>query len=196
MRHDDIGRIAEAIAADAPPRFAMAGLSMGGYIALEVCRQFGDRVERLALIDTSARPDTVEQTHRRENLMALCRQGQFEQVADALYPFLVHPDRLNDRELKNQVVNMARRMGPDVFIRQQQAIIGRIDQVPHLSRITCPTVVVCGEQDQITPIECAREMAGKIGDAQLAVVARCGHMSTMEKPEAVSGILHDWLSRA
>ena len=77
-----------------------------------------------------------------------------------------------------------------------EAIIGRIDQVPHLSGITCPTVVVCGEQDQITPIECAREMAGKIRDAELAVLAECGHMSTMEKPEAVSGILHDWLSRA
>lgn len=192
--HDTIGRMADAIVAEAPSHFALAGLSMGGYVALEICRRYGEKVDRLALIDTSARADTPEQTDRRENLIAMCRAGKFTQVADTLYPFLVHSDRLDDAMLRRQVIDMAVRSGPDIFVRQQQAIIDRIDQVPNLSTIACPTAVVCGEQDQITPPECAREMAVKICQSELTIVRNCGHMSTMERPVRVSKILYDWFT--
>jgi pimeloyl-ACP methyl ester carboxylesterase len=194
MRHEAIGRIAEAVVADAPDRFALAGLSMGGYIALEICRRYGDRVERLALIDTSARADTAEQTEKRQKLIALCRQGKFVDVNELLFSVLVHPDRVTDEALKRQIVDMANRMGPEVFIRQQQAIMGRSNQVPCLGDITCPTLIVCGEQDQITPLECSQEMAALIQGSQLEVIANCGHMTSMEKPEKVSTILFEWLT--
>jgi len=194
MYNDSIGKIAEAIVDQAPSRFALAGLSMGGYIALEICRKYGDRVDRLALVDTSARAETTEQTERRKNLMALCRQGKFTDVVELLCSVLVHPGRLNDTVLKRQIADMAHRMGPEVFFRQQRAIIDRPDQVANLSKITCPTIVVCGKQDQITPVECSEEMAAHIKTSELAIIPDCGHMSTMEKPEEVSSALHYWLT--
>jgi len=194
MQYETIGRIAETVVADAPDRFALAGLSMGGYIALEICRRYGKRVERLALIDTSARADTVDQTERRRKLITLCRQGKFADVNEMLFSVLVHPNRLTDEALKRQIVDMANRVGPDVFIRQQQAIMNRPNQVPCLGDITCPTVIVCGEQDQITPLECSEEMAALIQGSQLEVIADCGHMTSMENPEKVSAILFEWLT--
>lgn len=195
LDHDSIGRMAEAVVAAAPARFALAGLSMGGYIALEICRRFGERVARLALIDTSARADTPAQTQRRERLMAQCREGGVLQIAEALYPLMVDPSRLDDGALKRQVIDMAARVGAEVFLRQQRAIIDRIDQVPNLSAIGCPTVIICGEHDLITPLECAEQMAENIGGSELAVVRHCGHMSTMEKPGQVSSILDRWLTQ-
>jgi len=194
MHYETIGRIAEAVVADAPDRFALAGLSMGGYIALEICRRYDKRVERLALIDTSARADTADQTEKRHKLIDLCRQGKFEDVNEMLFSVLVHPDRVTDKALKRQIVDMANRIGPEVFIRQQQAIMGRSNQVPCLRDITCPTLIVCGEQDQITPLECSKEMASLIQESQLEVIADCGHMTSMEKPEKVSAILFEWLT--
>jgi len=193
MQFESIEQIANAVVADAPPRFALAGLSMGGYVALEISRKHGERVERLALADTSARADTVEQTERRERLIALCHQGKFADVNELLFSVLVQPGRLNDEELKRRIVDMAERIGPEVFIRQQKAIMGRRDQLPNLADIECPSLVVCGEQDQITPLECSQEMAAKIEKSELAVIADCGHMSTMEQPERTSAILLDWI---
>ena len=193
MQHASIEQIADAIVADAPPRFALAGLSMGGYIALEIIRKYGARVERLALIDTSARADTQAQTERRQRLIVLCRQGKFADVNALLFSVLVHPDRLHDEKLKRQIVDMANRMGPEIFIRQQRAIMGRRGQLPNLAGIECPSLVVCGAQDQITPPECSREMADRIPGSKLVVLKDCGHMSTMEQPEKVSAILSDWI---
>ncbi|HSO21248.1 MAG TPA: alpha/beta hydrolase, partial [Desulfosarcina sp.] len=195
-RHGTIADMAAAIVADAPARFALAGLSMGGYVALEICRQFGSRVDRLALVDTSARPDTPEQTQRRGHLTALCRKGRFQEMAESLYPFLVHPGRSDDAVLKRRIVDMAHRVGSAVFLRQQRAIVRRIDQRPNLAAIDCPTVVICGEQDQITPMACSKEMAAGIRGAGLEVLADCGHMSTMERPDMVAAILRGWLTRA
>ncbi|WP_319521475.1 alpha/beta hydrolase [uncultured Desulfosarcina sp.] len=194
MQYETIGRIAEEIVADAPDRFALAGLSMGGYIALEICRKYGRRVERLALIDTSARADTAEQTEKRQKLIALCRQGKFADVSELLFSVLVHPDRYEDTALKQRIVDMADRIGPEIFIRQQQAIMGRSNQVPFLADIRCPTVIVCGEQDQVTPRECSEEMAALIQGSQLEIIPDCGHMTSMEKPEKVSAILLEWLT--
>jgi len=195
LHHDTIGQIADAIVAEAPARFALAGLSMGGYIALEICRRFGGRVDRLALIDTSARADSSAQTDRRKEMIAQCRKGGFNHVTETLYPFLVHSDRLTDSALKGEVMARADRVGPEVFVRQQRAIIGRLDQVRNLSKIDCPTVIVGGEHDQITPHECSEEMAEDIRDSELVFVRDCGHMSTMEMPERVSGIMSHWLTR-
>lgn len=195
MHYETIGQIADAIVAEAPARFALSGLSMGGYIALEIYRKYGDRVVGLALLDTSARPDTQEQKDRRHSMMGLCREQKFNKVLEMLFSVLVHPDRQEDSDLKRRVFDMAARTGPGVFLRQQCAIISRIDQRPNLSKISCPTTIICGQQDRITPLDCANEISGKIVRSNMVSIKECGHLSTMEKPEEVTKILYQWVKQ-
>jgi pimeloyl-ACP methyl ester carboxylesterase len=194
-RSDTISAVASDVLADAPfERFALAGLSMGGYIAFEIMRQAAHRVERLALLDTSARPDTSEQRAKREGLIALARSGRFIGVTQALLPLFIHRDRLGDRELVNTVKEMARNIGRDGFIRQEAAILSRPDSQPLLPSIACPTLVLCGRQDASTPLDRHEEIVDRIPGATLRVIEECGHLSTLEKPEEVSEALWRWLS--
>jgi pimeloyl-ACP methyl ester carboxylesterase len=175
-------------------RFALAGLSMGGYAALEIMRQAAHRVERLALLDTSARADIPEQRKRREGLIALARTGRFVGVTQALLPLYVHRDRLGDKKLVDTVKEMAANIGRDGFIRQEQAILSRADSLPLLSSIACPTLVLCGRQDASTPLDRHEEMARGISGATLRVIERCGHLSPLERPAEVSEALRAWLT--
>jgi pimeloyl-ACP methyl ester carboxylesterase len=190
---DSMTAIAQAILARAPARFALAGLSMGGYVALEIMRQAPERVTRLALLDTSARADTPEQSARRRGLIELAQKGRFKGVTPRLLPFLVHPDRRHERPLLERIVKMAGEVGREGFLRQQRAIMGRPDGRADLFDIGCPTLVLCGRQDQLTPPELAAEMAAAIGGARYVLVEHCGHLSPMERPEAVTAALREWL---
>ncbi|MGK9165069.1 alpha/beta hydrolase [Inquilinus limosus] len=192
---DTVAGLAAAALDAAPPRFALAALSMGGYVALEIMRRAPERVAGLALIDTSARPDSEEQSRRRRGLISLARTGQFKGVTPRLLPMLLHPSRLEDPVLTGRVMAMAARIGRDAFLRQQTAILGRPDSRPDLPRIGCPTLVVCGRQDALTPLPVSEEMAGLIPGAELVVVEDSGHLSTMEQPEAVNAALAAWLGR-
>lgn len=182
---------ARAIAAIEGP-FALAGLSMGGYVAFEVMRQAPERVTRLALLDTSARPDTPEQTRRRRGLISLSRSGRFRGVTPRLLPQLIHPARL-DGPLAAEVMAMAERVGQDAFLRQQAAIMHRPDSRPGLGRITVPTLVGVGAEDALTPPALAAELAAMIPGARLRHFADAGHLPTMETPEAVNAALAGWL---
>jgi pimeloyl-ACP methyl ester carboxylesterase len=190
---ESIDELAEAVLDDAPDRFALAGLSMGGYVALAILRRAPERVDRLALLNTSARADTREQSRRRRGLIALARRGRFKGVTPRLLPTLVHPDRLEDAPLVEAVTAMAERVGTDAFVRQERAILARPDSRHRLAEIDCPTLVVVGRQDELTPPELGEEMAGLLPRARLAVVEDCGHLSTMERPQAVTALLRDWL---
>jgi pimeloyl-ACP methyl ester carboxylesterase len=190
---DSIRDMAARLLRNAPGRFALAGLSMGGYVALEVLRQAPERVERLALVDTSARPDALEARQDRERLIALAEAGRFEDILSTLWPRLVHPQRQPDQELKSVVDAMLREVGAEAFMRQQRAIMGRQDSRPILPSIEIPTLVLVGEADAITPPEMAREMAEMIEWASLVVVAGAGHMSTLERPDPVTQALRLWL---
>jgi len=194
-RSDSMSAIAADVLREAPSeRFALAGLSMGGYIALEVMRQAGPRVSRLALLDTSARADAPDQSQRRLALISLARRGRFLGVTQALVPLFLHPAHVADRELVTTVIRMARNTGADAFIREEQAIIGRADSVPLLAGIRCPTLVLCGRQDTVTPVEHHEEIAGRIAGSRLEIVEDCGHLSTLECPAEVSAALRRWLS--
>ncbi|HEY4973772.1 MAG TPA: alpha/beta fold hydrolase [Steroidobacteraceae bacterium] len=195
-RDDSIAAIASRILAQAPPRFALIGLSMGGYIAFELLRQASERVLRLALLDTTARADTAEQSERRRGLIERARGEGFGAIADLLYPLLVHPDRRDDPHLRGLVRGMAEDTGAEAFIRQQSAIISRRDSRPDLAAITCPTLVLVGDADQLTPPERAQEIAAGIRGAQLVVVPDSGHLSTLEQPERVNAALRQWLAPA
>jgi pimeloyl-ACP methyl ester carboxylesterase len=190
---DSIAGLAAHVLATAPRRFALAGLSMGGYIAFEILRRAPERVSRLALIDTQARADTPEASARRRGLMELAEKGEFKGVTPRLLPLFVHPDRLGDAALVGTVEAMAETVGKQGFLRQQQAIMGRPDSRPGLPAIACPTLVLAGREDQLTQPELQVEMAGLIPDATLVLVPRCGHLSPLEQPTAVTRQLLAWL---
>ena len=191
---DSMGGLADAVLRSAPPRFALAGLSMGGYVAFEIMRRAPERVDRLALLDTSARPDTSAQIQARRDLMALARQGDFKGVTPRLLPRWVHPSRVDDQALADAVTAMTRRVGREAFLRQQTAIMHRPDSRPGLAAIACPTLVLCGHEDQSTPVDRHREIAADISGARLVIVPECGHLSTMERPEIVNRELRTWLA--
>ena len=169
IRDNTMAGIAKRILDEAPPRFSIAGHSMGGYIALEVVRQAPERVARLALVDTTARADSEEQRARRRGLMALAEKGRFKGVTPQLLPNLIHADRLQDPAVAGVVLAMAERVGKAAFLRQQTAILNRPDSRPGLARIACPTLVVVGREDKLTPPARAEEMA----DAQARVCPIC-----------------------
>lgn len=195
-RQDSIAAMAADALAGLPERFALAGLSMGGYVALEILRQAPERVARLALLDTKARADTPAETQRRKDLLALAQRGRFKGVTPRLLPLLIHADRLQETDLPAAVLAMADRVGAEAFLRQQTAIMGRPDSVASLARIACPTLVLCGRQDALTPLPSSEEMAAAIPGAALVVIEDCGHLATMERPEAVTAALRDWLMGA
>ena len=190
-----VSRMAEAVLAAAPDRFSLAGLSLGGYVVLEVLRQAPGRVARLALLDTSARPDAPEQTARRRALLALGRSDGYGAVLDALWPALVAPARHGDAVLRRRFDAMSLRVGWEVFGRQQEAIIGRSDSRPDLAAVGVPTLVLCGRDDAITPLAVSQEMADGIPGADLVVLDGCGHLSTWERPAEVTAALRAWLRR-
>ena len=193
-RDDSLAGMARRALAEAPPSFALAGLSMGGYVAQEVMRQAPERVTRLALLDTSARADTPEQSARRRGLIELSEKGEFKGVTPRLLPLLIHPARHEDKPLTELVMGMAEHVGKDAFLRQQKAIMGRPDGREDLRRIACPTLVLCGRQDALTPVVLHEEIAGLVPGAKLVVVEDCGHLSTIEKPVTVTAVLRQWLT--
>ena len=192
--HATVAAIAAEILAAAPPRFALAGLSMGGYVAFEIQRQAPDRVTRLALLDTSARPDAPERAAARRQLIELGRQQGMASVQRSLLPNLIHPQRITDTPLVERVVQMAEDIGFDAFVRQQEALIARPDSRPGLSAIGCPTLVLVGAEDALTPPDLAREIHAGIPASKLVTIPDSGHLSTMERPEAVNRALRAWLS--
>lgn len=192
-RGDSMLEMARAVLDASPERFALAGLSMGGYVALDIMRDAPERVTRLVLLDTSARADTPEQTATRRELIELSREGRFEEVPHRLLPNIVHPDRLDDERLTSTVFAMAKAVGPEAFVRQEQAIIGRPDSRGDLPDIACPTLVLCGRQDALTPVCLHEEMADLIPDSRLRVIEKCGHLSALERPEAVTVALREWI---
>jgi pimeloyl-ACP methyl ester carboxylesterase len=192
--YDSMAAMARWVLDQAPPSFALAGLSMGGYASFEIMRQAPERVTRLALLDTSARPDTPEQTRDRRALINMCDRGEFKGVTPRLLPRWIHPSRVKDEALTETVMSMTARVGRDAFIREQTAIMNRPDSRPGLSRIHCPTLVLCGREDQATPVEVHREIAADIPNARLVIVPECGHLSPLERPEAVNAALRNWLA--
>ena len=194
MQHDTMPEIAAHILANAPQRFALAGLSMGGYISLEIIRQAPERVTRLAVLDTSARADTDEKIELRHDALRLAAAGKYMAVCHSTLDLSIARSRHGDAALKTAIIEMSAQTGVKVWAQQIQAIIARENSVPLLAEINCPTLVVVGEEDQLTPPELAVEMADGIAGARLEVIADCGHMSSMEQPDIVTGLLRDWLA--
>ncbi len=192
-RDESFPVMARRVLAEAPERFALAGLSMGGYLALEIIRQAPQRVMKLALLDTSARADTPERAAQRRGFIELARKGEFKGITPRLLPTYLHPDHLGDAAITGAVMAMAERVGKEGYLRQMAAIMARPDMRPELKRIAVPTLVLCGREDQATPFEVNAEIAALIPGAVFVAIERCGHISTLEKPDEVNAAMRRWL---
>jgi len=194
-RDDSVGGMADRILAAAPNTFSLAGLSMGGYVAQEIMRRQPARVERLALLDTSADADTPDRKKQRRGFIAQLGLGGFKDVTNQLLPFLIHSDRLGDEDLVGVIEASAANIGPDAFVRQQAAILSRPDGKKDLAKITCPALVLCGRSDALTPLAQHEEMAEAIPNARLVIIEDCGHLAPLEQPHAVSAVMRYWLTQ-
>jgi len=190
-----IAEMAADVLAGAPSeQFALAGLSMGGYVALEIMRQAPERILALALLDTSARPDTPTALEKRSEAIELAEKN-YQAVIEGLMPKQLHEAQLQDDALVSMIIDMAMSLGNKTFIRQQRAIAGRIDSLPSLSAIKCPTLILCGREDAITPIGLHQEMVTEIEGSGLCIVDDCGHLSALEQPSRVNEALTQWLAK-
>jgi pimeloyl-ACP methyl ester carboxylesterase len=191
-RPDTMQDMAAEVLAKAPESFAIAGFSMGGYVALEVLRQAPHRVTRLALIDSGARADYPEQTANRKASIADCRAGRYAAAIETMLPVLLHPTRLA-QPLADQVRAMAGRVGSECFVRRQLAMISRTDARDLLRAATIPVRIICGREDRLTPLARSQEVVEITPDARLSIVEDCGHMPPLERPQAATALMRDWI---
>ncbi len=171
----------------------LAGCSMGGMLACELHRQAPQRVRGLALLGTTARPDTPELIELRSKACVLFAEGRMDEVLQANIVFAFHPNHARDAALTRRYRAMLQRAGAQQLINQNQAVMARVDSRPHLPHIQAPALVVCGEADGLTTPEHAREMAALLPQAQLELLPGAGHMLTWEQPERVTALLLSWL---
>lgn len=173
----------------------LCGASMGGMIAMEMARKAPQRVRGLALLGTVAHPETTEMHGLRSAAIELFEQGRAEEIIRANVPLAFDPAHVQDHDLTQEYLQMVLDAGAEELIRHNRAVMARPDARPHLARLTCPVLVVCGESDQLTPMEHSRAIAAAIAHAELKTVPDAGHMLTMEQPDLVSQLLSDWIRR-
>lgn len=194
-----IKKMAQTVLLNAPERFALVGLSMGGIVALEIMRAASDRVERLALLDTNSYPDGIEQQHIRRTQIELVKSNGVESLLSllntSLMPRYIAPNNTSADNLEELVRQMTLEVGPEGFVRHWRALINRPDSNATLEQISCPTLVLCGRDDAMCSVSLHREMAAKIKGSELEIVENCGHLSTMEAPNRVNAALLQWISR-
>ena len=192
-RWPTLPEMAAGLLAEQPGQHVLVGASMGGMVAMEMHRQAPQRVLGLGLLGTTARPDTPELITLRTQACTLFAAGRAEELLRANVLFAFHPTRARSPELVARYLAMTMRAGADQLIAQNRAVMARVDSRPHLPQVRCPALVVCGEADQLTTPEAAREMAALMPQSRLEIVPGAGHMLTMEQPEQVSALLVDWL---
>ena len=194
FRDPTIGEMADRVLAQAPETFAIAGFSMGGYIARDVALRAPDRVSHLALLNTSARRTSDKDLIRNRRMIELASARPFTGMAPASLKQALHPDRGDDQALLDHIQAMARGLGKDVFLRQMGLV--REDGLARLNEITCPTLVVTGDADRLRTMTEAKELAEGIFGASLAVVPDCGHMTPLEQPARLVELMTEWLADA
>ncbi len=192
-QQDSVGAMAAEILNNVPPRIALAGLSMGGIVAMEVLRQAPDRVKRLALLDTNPLAEASDVKARRAPQMAAVRKGRLRQVMrDEMKPNYL-ADGPRQGAILDLCMAMATDLGPDVFLRQSQALMDRPDQSATLSAYTGKTLVLCGRADGLCPVERHQLMHDLLPDSVLTIIEDAGHLPTLEQPQETTAALIRWL---
>lgn len=194
-RCGSIEAMATTLLEEHPGDLILCGASMGGIVAMQAARQAPHRMRGLALLGTSARPETDELRDLREAAITLFADGRAAEVLRANVPLAFHASRSDDQVLVRRYLDFVLHAGAQQLIRQNRAIMARPDARRHLAALRCPALVLCGDSDQLTPPECSQEIAALLPNARLVMLERCGHMLTMEQPERVNALLLDWLAQ-
>lgn len=190
---DSIEDLAAGILANAPARFALGGLSMGGIVAMELLRQAPDRVDRVALIGTNPRAEQDVVKQKRAPQMAAVRAGDLAAVMSGqMIPLYTH-EGVDTPELDALALDMALQLGPDVFIRQSQALMDRPAQMDSLAAYDGSALVLVGESDKLCPLDRHTQMAGLLRNSTLEVIQDAGHLTVLEQPTATNAALSRWL---
>ena len=192
--HTSLSSMAKFALSAAPPRFALAGHSMGGRVALEIMRTAAENVERLALFDTGVIPAAPGEPAKRQELIEIARNQGMAALAARWLPMIVHPNRLRDEEFIKPLIDMICRATPEIYVAQINALLTRPDFRPFLSTISCPTLVACGREDAWSPPAQHQEIAAAIPEAKFAIIESSAHMTTVEAPDAVIALLRDWMT--
>ncbi|MFO1297004.1 MAG: alpha/beta hydrolase [Rubrivivax sp.] len=196
-RHATLPQMAAALLAETSGPLVLVGHSMGGMVAQHAVRQAPARIVGLALLGTTARPDTPELVALRSEACELFAAGRMDDVLRANVLFAFHPDNSSDEALVARYLAIVQRAGAAQLIAQNRAVMARDDGRPFLAAIDtrrCPVLVLCGEADALTPPLVSREIADAIGGTQFALVPECGHMLTLERPALVAERLVAWLA--
>jgi pimeloyl-ACP methyl ester carboxylesterase len=192
--YSSVSAMAEGVLADLPTRFVLAGLSMGGYVALEMFRLASARIAGLALVNTKAERDGPEVRERRAALRALADAGQYREAAHRLVPLMLHPSRTGEgHPCRTVLERMYDVFDADIFIRHQQALDTRRDNTDVLSTVHCPALVIGSWQDGLIKACVPLAMAQVIPDARLLMIENCGHLSPIERPDVVASCMSSWL---
>lgn len=186
---DSPDKMVEAILKSAPPKFALAGHSMGGWLSLEILRVAPSRVLKVCLLNTTAREDSQEKKARRQAMIERSKAGQFEEVVDEVVDFLTY-----NHQVRGEVKKMFLDVGCDAFINQEKAMLSRTMSIASLPKISCPTLVIHATEDRNFSLEEQLELVAKIPNAKLAIIENTGHMSPLEMPQAVTSLLRFWLT--
>jgi pimeloyl-ACP methyl ester carboxylesterase len=194
-RYNTIEEMAQALLDEHPGPLVLCGASMGGMIAMEAARRAGPRLGGLALFGTSARPETDAMRALREGVIPLFEQGRMAEVLRANLPLAFAPGQASNPVLTQQYMAMVMRAGAAQLVQQNRAVMVRPDARLHLAKLSCPVLLLCGESDKLTPPELTHEIAGLVPQAEVRILAGCGHMLTLEKPVEVSAALLEWLLR-
>lgn len=193
-RYDTINALAEDVLSNAPDKFALAGLSLGGIVALEIMRIAPERVLKLALLDTNPYPPKVEQKSTWETFFEMVKNNQFMDITKIhLLPVLIHPDKQSDKALVSSILQMAETIGEEAYVNQLKAVMNREDQRPILSSIICPTTIIVGREDIVCPVQISEYMAENIPNSEIKIIENAGHLITLDQPELVGEQLRKWL---
>lgn len=192
---DNLPDVAHYVLSQVNGAFAVAGLSYGGIVAFELWRQAPERILKMALLNTNPYPASPQTRERQQRFVGMAHLGEFRQITtDYLKDAMLHPDHRHNPALRETVLKMAESIGIDGFVNTVKAQLARPDAIPDLPHITCPTLVLTGQEDSVIPLEVHREMAALLPDSQLVIIEHCGHLSTIEQPELVTAALRDWLT--
>jgi len=193
LRHQSCNAIAEAILEESPPNFAIAGSSMGGYIALLVKKKGDARVSHICLMGSTSSTKLEEQMERRRKMMELAEQGAFEEIKQQMMEVFFNANNLKTTSMRSVVDTMAEVVGLDRFIQQLKALMDGGDLRSDLENIDCPALIICGDEDKLLPLQLSREISEGIRNSKLVTIKGAGHLLPLERPETVSELMRQWL---
>jgi pimeloyl-ACP methyl ester carboxylesterase len=190
-----IEAMAQAVLHQHPGTLVLCGASMGGMVAMEAVRQAPERIRALALLGSSARPELPHHRKQRETAIHMVEAGRLPEFVRATAAMAFSPTHPSDKADLQRYKDMVLRTPPALWVQQNCALADRPDARLHLGDVRCPTLVLCGDKDLLTPALLSEEIASLVPGAELHLLPRCGHMLTLEQPEEVNAVLLDWLAR-